>query len=128
MNGGKGFIAGGNPYGYIRPKIDPETGEKKIRKWHTHQIDPDQAKVVKEMFQMYADGMRPRAIAAPCETSIAARIWYASEMAISRDWRSSNATNSNDATIAATPINSATSRQQDGFITFPGSLHSGLLA
>mgnify|MGYP006426938195 CR=1 FL=1 len=55
-----GKIPGGNSYGYkiVRRLLDDgsvSTGER--------EIDPDQAAVVKRIFQEYADGMAPRRIA-----------------------------------------------------------------
>ena len=45
---------GGRPYGYIAA-TDPPSDER--------EIDPEQALIVVRIFQMYADGMSPRAIA-----------------------------------------------------------------
>lgn len=55
-----GFSAGGRCYGYTSEKIDPTVEKSRYRKV----VNPRQAKVVVEIFEMYAAVMSPKAIAA----------------------------------------------------------------
>jgi site-specific DNA recombinase len=64
----KGFWNGGRPYGYkLRPITDPKQRDPygaPLQIGTKLEIDAKQAKVVKEIFQMYVDGQSHRAIAA----------------------------------------------------------------
>ena len=64
----KGFHGGGkSPYGYKRVRVDDPQGKTdkdgKVVQYTTYEVVPDEAEVVRRVFQMYADGFSYKKVA-----------------------------------------------------------------